>query len=300
MIYALPSELAALRARLRAARPRRVELHHLLGHHPAVLDLLAGLGVPYDVHVHDYAWFCARIALVGPQGRYCGEPEPEGCEACLAQAGRVIAEDISVRDLIDRSARLLAGADRVVVPSRDAAARMRRHFPGIRPRVAPHDNDRALLRAQPPAAPAGACRVVTVGAIGIEKGFDVLLDCARDAGARRLPLDFVVVGHTIDDATLIETGRVFVTGEFGPDDLPALIRAQRPTLGLLPSVWPETWCLALGDLWRAGLHVTAFDIGAQAERIRASGGRGLLLPLGLPAAAINNALLAAARSRGHQ
>jgi GT2 family glycosyltransferase/glycosyltransferase involved in cell wall biosynthesis len=301
LIYALPAELPTLRARLRADRPRRVELHHLLGHHPAVLDLLAELGLPYDVHVHDYAWFCGRVALVGPQRRYCGEPAPEGCEACLAQAGRVIAEDISVRALIDRSARLLAGADRVLAPSRDAAARLRRHFPGIRPRVAPHENPRAVLRAPPPpAAPAGACRVVTVGAIGIEKGFDILLDCARDAAARRLPLQFVVVGHTIDDATLIDTGRVFVTGEFAPADLPGLIRAQRPSLGLLPSVWPETWCFALSDLWRAGLHVAAFDIGAQAERIRASGGRGLLLPLGLPADSINNTLLAAARAPAHQ
>jgi glycosyltransferase involved in cell wall biosynthesis len=135
--------------------------------------------------------------------------------------------------------------------------------------------------------------VVTVGAIGIEKGFDVLLACARDAAARRLPLEFVVVGHTIDDARLIDTGRIFVTGEFAAEDAPALIRAQRPSLGLLPSVWPETWCFALSDLWRAGLHVAAFDLGAQAERIRASGGRGMLLPLGLPTPTINNALLAA-------
>jgi hypothetical protein len=34
-----------------------------------------------------------------------------------------------------------------------------------------------------------------------------------------------------------------------------------------------------------------FDIGAQAERVRA-GGRGALLPLGLPAPRINDALLA--------
>ena len=37
--------------------------------------------------------------------------------------------------------------------------------------------------------------------------------CARDAAERRLPLEFVVVGHTIDDRRLLATGRVFVTGE---------------------------------------------------------------------------------------
>ncbi len=301
LIYAVPSELRLLVARLRAERPARIELHHLLGHDPAVLSLLHSLGVPYDVHVHDYAWFCPRIALVGPARRYCGEPEPDGCEACVAEAGRMIEEDISVRALIGRSARLLHGARRVIVPSADAAARMRRHFPAIRPRAEAHEDDAATLRAHR-AVPGSSrpCRVVTVGAIGIEKGFDVLLDCARDAAQRRLPLEFVVVGHTIDDAALMATGRIFVTGEFAAGEASSLIRAQLPSLGLLPSVWPETWCFALTDLWRAGLHVAAFDLGAQAERIRASGGRGTLLPLGLPAPAINNALLAAAGISGHQ
>jgi GT2 family glycosyltransferase/glycosyltransferase involved in cell wall biosynthesis len=301
LIYGLPSELRRVAALLRAERPAKVELHHLLGHHPSVLALLAMLVVPYEVHVHDYAWFCPRIALVGPERRYCGEPDPAVCEDCVARLGRAIEEDLPVQALIDRSARLLAGAGRIVVPSADAAARMRRHFPAIRPHVEPHENDSATLGAHPPASsPPAPCRVVTVGAIGVEKGFEVLLDCARDAADRRLPLEFVVVGHTIDDARLIDTGRVFVTGEFGAHEVAALIRAQRPSLGLLPSVWPETWCYALSELWRAGLHVAAFDLGAQAERIRGSGGRGLLLPLGLAAPAINNALLAARGIAGHQ
>jgi GT2 family glycosyltransferase/glycosyltransferase involved in cell wall biosynthesis len=301
LIYALPSEGWMLAARLRAERPARIELHHLLGHHPALLALLVDLAIPYDVHVHDYTLFCPRIALVGPSRRYCGEPKPAACEACIAEAGRIVAEDIPVRALIDRSARLLRGASKVVAPSRDAASRIRRHFPAIRPLAEPHEDDSAVLRARP-AAPDRAlpCRVVTVGAIGVEKGFDVLLDCARDAASRHLPLDFVVVGHTIDDARLLATGRVFVTGEFDNAEVNTLIRAQRPSLGLLPSVWPETWCFALTDLWRAGLHVAAFDLGAPAERIRASGGRGFLLPLGLSAPAINNALLAAGRVAGNQ
>jgi glycosyltransferase involved in cell wall biosynthesis len=119
-----------------------------------------------------------------------------------------------------------------------------------------------------------------------------VLDCARDAAERGLPLEFVVVGHTIDDRRLMATERVFVTGEFAPEEAIPLIRAQRATLALLPSIFPETWCLSLGEAWRAGLRVAAFDIGAQAERIRHTG-RGFLIPLGLSPPAINNTLIAA-------
>jgi glycosyltransferase involved in cell wall biosynthesis len=242
--------------------------------------------------VHDYVWLCGRVVLVGPEQRYCGEPGIAQCEACVSDAGSLLGEDITVAALRRRSAMLLAGARHVFTPSHDTAERMQRHFPQSRPMVRPHEDDASI--AEPPPGNAGErCRVCIVGAIGVHKGYQVVLNCARDAAERELPMEFVIVGHTIDDRRLLATGRVFITGEFSPDESMSLIRAQKATLALMPSIWPETWCLALGDAWRAGLRVVAFDIGAQAERIRRNG-RGFLLPLGLPAHAINNALLAAA------
>jgi GT2 family glycosyltransferase/glycosyltransferase involved in cell wall biosynthesis len=290
--YAMPDEAGALQRLLLAERPIGIELHHLVGHHHAITELIGALGTPYEVHVHDYAWLCGRVALVGPEDRYCGEPGVAQCELCVARGGNLIDEDIKVAALRRRSAKLLAGARCVVVPSEDARVRIRRHFPLIRPQVQPHEDDLAI-QDPPPILPAGPRRVCVIGAIGVHKGFQVLLDCARDADARDLPLEFVVVGHTIDDRALLATGRVFVTGPYAANEAVTLIKAQRASLALLPSIFPETWCFALGEAWQAGLRVVAFDIGAQAERIRRTC-RGILLPLGLFPAQINNALVAEA------
>lgn len=289
--YAMPCELSVLQNLLARERPRAIELHHMVGHEPSVLGLIEGLRLPYDVHVHDYGLLCGRVALVGPTQRYCGEPDTVRCEACVADAGNLIDEDISVAALRQRSARLLAGARHVFVPSDDAAIRVHRHFPATQPVAVPHEDD-AGFPEPPPVAPSTRCRVCVVGAIGIHKGYQVVLDCARDAAERSLPLEFVVVGHTIDDSRLMATGRVFVTGAFAAPEAVSLIKAQKASLAMLPSIFPETWSLSLGEAWRAGLRVAAFDIGAQAERIRRTG-RGFLLPLGLPPHAINNALIAA-------
>jgi glycosyltransferase involved in cell wall biosynthesis len=140
--------------------------------------------------------------------------------------------------------------------------------------------------------------VCVVGGIGVHKGYDILLACARDAARRDLDLEFIVVGHTTDDARMLATGRVFVTGQFEPDEAVGLIAGQNAQLGFVASICPETWCLSLGDIWRAGLPAAAFDIGAPAERIRSTG-RGILLPLGLSASAINNALVAATWTAAH-
>jgi len=289
--YALPDELTALVRMLRAESPTAIELHHTLGHSPAIYDVITALALPYEVHVHDAVWMCPRVILVGPDRRYCGEPDAVTCDACVADAGSATEEPISVAALRQRSARLLSGARRVLVPSQDAATRLRRHFPELSPLVVFPEDDESL---PPPDLSLGygeRIRVCVVGAIGVAKGYDVLLSCARDAARRELPLEFVVVGHTIDDNRLIATGRVFVTGEFRRHEAVSLIRSQHANVVLLPSIAPETWCYALTDAWRAGLRVLAFDIGAQAERIRCTG-RGIVLPHGVSAAYINDALLA--------
>jgi glycosyltransferase involved in cell wall biosynthesis len=161
------------------------------------------------------------------------------------------------------------------------------------------EDDHGIAEPPRPRARTGLCRVCIVGAIGVHKGYDVLLGCARDAAERGLPIEFVVVGHTIDDARLLATGRVFITGRFAPEEAVTLIRAQDASLALLPSIWPETWNFGLTELWRAGLNVAAFDLGAPAERIRRSG-RGFVLPLGLPPRGINHALVAAVGLTGHE
>jgi glycosyltransferase involved in cell wall biosynthesis len=298
LVFAMPREQAALLRLLRAARAQAVEVHHFLQHPPAIYDIIARLGIPYEVHVHDYAWFCPRVSLVGGQRRYCGEPELHECEACVADHGQVLKEDIGVAALRQRSAAFLAAARRVVVPSADTGYRIQRHFPDLSPVIVPHENDQDIA---PPAKPrpdgTGRPRVCVVGGIGVHKGYDVLLACARDAARRDLDLEFVIVGHTIDDARMMATGRVFVTGRFAPDEVVDMIVAQNACLGFVASIWPETWCLSLGDIWRAGLPAVAFDIGAPAERLKKSR-FGFLLPLGLSPGAINNALIAAIGTAG--
>ncbi|MBV1838021.1 glycosyltransferase [Acetobacter estunensis] len=297
--FRLPDEGPTLLRLLMADPTSHVEWHHASGHHMAMRELAAELGVPYDVYVHDYIWFCPRIALMGVEGRYCGEPPVAECERCVTALGRNVDDDLPVADYVARSRRELADARRIIVPSNDAAQRMKRHFPRLSFRVAELEDDRPDLdlsqfaaltpRSAPliglPRTP-GRARICVVGAIGREKGYDVLLAAARDAQARNLPLEYVIVGHTPDDAALMATGHVHVTGAYREHEAVALIRAQQADYSFIPSVWPETWCLALGVAWRAGLPVAAFDLGAVAERIRRTG-RGHILPLGVSLQRLN-------------
>lgn len=300
--FRLPDELPDLLELLRASKTIGVEYHHTLGHHPSVLTLAAALCVPHDVRLHDYVWICPQVTLVA-RGRYCGEPDVSICEYCVADNGRMTEEDIPVRTLRARSAAFLADARHIVAPSADAAARVQRYAPAARITVEAHEDDSLWPETRWPggAAPSAARPLVVAvtGAVGIDKGFEVLLACARDAQARSLPLSFVLAGHSIDDRRLLTTGRCHVTGPYAAGEAAGVLTGAGAALGFIPSVWPETWCFALSDIWSAGLPAVAFDIGGPAERIRRSG-RGLVLPLGLGAGAVNDALLATARRIGQK
>ena len=285
------ASVAALASFLKADGPVAVELHHVADHDPSVLRLAGLLRVPFDVFVHDYAAFCPQITLcAGPDG-FCGEPsDRRDCEDCVADHPPAIPLAGSVAEHRARQAIMLLMARRVVAPSHDTAARARRFVARLSPVVTPWEDDAALTRAV--RLPRAAIQHVAVlGGIGHDKGFRVLLACARDALRRDLALRFTIVGHTVDDERLLATGRAFVTGQFAEGEAAGLLQALRADVGFLPSIWPETWCFALSALWQAGLHVTAFDLGAPAERIAARPGAGVLLPLGVAASDINDHFL---------
>lgn len=284
-------DVASLASFLLQDRPKLVEFHHTASHDPDIETLASRLGVAYDIVVHDYAAICPRVTLCGGAGRYCGEPlDVRDCETCVVDHGARVPFTGSVATLRAAQARRFSQARRVLVPTDDALRRLARHMPDCTLERGEWESasDR---RAAPFRTISATGTVAVLGAIGQDKGFSTLLACARESERRDLPLQFVVVGHTIDDARLLATGRVFVTGPFHEGQAGELLTRMSPTIGFIPSVWPEIWCYALSELWAHSLHVVAFDLGAQRERIVTSGA-GTLLPLNLPVRQIADRLLA--------
>jgi GT2 family glycosyltransferase len=292
--FNLPAAMPALLDILRDQNVQSVVLHHGLGHHHSVRGIADALGVPQDIILHDYASFCPRVTLLTKPTRdgalrYCGEPNLAGCTACVAIAGDETFENLGPARLVERSAAEFAGARRIIAPSNDTARRIHRHFPSVNPEVTPWEDDKIHVQLHHPGN--GPRRVIVIGGIGPAKGFDLLIECANDAKRRNLDIDFIVAGASARDEDLMATGRIFVTGAYAEGEATKLVSSLAGDIAFLPSIWPETWCFALSEAWRAGLYVLAFDLGAQAARIKATN-RGAVLPFGLPASRVNDILLA--------
>lgn len=252
-------------------------------------------GACLEVFVHDYHAICPRINLVGSSGLYCGEPDEISCNNCLAVSIQNIEEPMC-RDIREWRARyriLYGTAERVIVPDDDVAKRLRRHLPDARIVVHPYEPIVAPPERGVSSFSAGMnLRIVVIGAVSKIKGSDVLEACSRDAGNRRLPLDFILMGYSWNDRLLSTLG-VTVTGRYCEAEAAQMLDLLAPHLVWLPSISPETFSYTLSLALARGYDVAAFDLGAVAGRLRRAGRGDLLMPLewALEAQRINDTFL---------
>ena len=279
--FRLPDDLAPLAGTLRAIGVARLHFHHVHGLPRSILELPRACGVPYDCTLHDYVAICPQYHLVDERGRYCGEPDAAGCAACLAKRPGQWGLDIGAwRAALGE---LLRSAERVIAPSEDVAARMRRYHPGLRVDVWSHPEP-----APAPAPP--VVRVATLGNLSPEKGLRVVAACAADARARALPLAFRVIGATTEPIAQSPAVPLTIHGSYEEPQLAELLATERPDVLFFPAQVPETYAYTLSTALATDLPIVASALGALPERL-AGRARVRLLPFDADAAQWNAALV---------
>ena len=114
----------------------RARIHHLMGHDTDIRALLHELDLPFDVVAHDYFAICPQVTLLPwPAGSYCGEPGPEGCDACIASRPSHGATDILSWRL--NWSWQFREAETVFTPSVDMLNRLKRYGVGDKAVVTP-------------------------------------------------------------------------------------------------------------------------------------------------------------------
>lgn len=146
---------------------------------------------------------------------------------------------------------------------------------------------------QPTPLPFAPPRILCLGRVSPEKGFDVAIDAlprvrARHPGAR---LTIGGDGHALDSLRSRARVRgvadaVDFAGAVAREDVPALI--ETATVVAIPSRWREPFCLVAVEAAQAGRPVVASEIAGLCETV-ADGETGTLVPVE-DAAALGSAL----------
>lgn len=251
-----------------------MHVHHLMGFDNEAVSFMQALAreceIDYDFTVHDYTAICPRVNMIDATGVFCDNTDVEVCERCIRSNGSPFG-DVGVWYWRAAYRQFLDGARRVYVPDEDVETRLKTFLPDLSITVRPHPEAVPDAFLQPLARrPEAPLRVAVIGAIGRSKGSLQLLQCAKDADRRKLPIRFTVIGYT-DEPESRKLPNVETTGAYLESDLPDILARSQCHLALFLSVWPETYSFTLSQALYAGLYPVAFDIGAIARRIRASG-----------------------------
>jgi GT2 family glycosyltransferase/glycosyltransferase involved in cell wall biosynthesis len=222
-------------------------------------------GIPYEVTLHDYFYICPRINLIKSDWDYCGEPDIEGCNHCIAVNNSIVGH-VHVGQWREMYHNFLSKALRITAPSHDVIDRFHRYYPNLEIEYEPEHYKSEVNVCAEKYEEGKDLTIVLMGLISPQKGGNIMVECAKYALQQKLPLKFVVLGTLVlIDSTGISN--ITVSGAYKEADLPKMLYEAKAHLAFFPSLIPETYSITLSHAFKARLWPVAFSIGAQQERI---------------------------------
>ncbi len=243
----------------------RLHFHHIKGAEPLVDYLLENSQLPYDVTLHDYYLINGNPALADKTGHFCADLESRDAICALHSP---VPLNMTADAWRKFTGRLLQRAQRVLAPSHFVADVFADYFPALEIAVLAHP-DWEIDTPYPPVrrralSPEKKLVVVALGALGLEKGADILERAAFLGTKFGYAIEFHLLGYAYRE---LNQKLVVVHGAYEDSQLDEKLAAINPHLVWFPCQWPETYSYTLSACLRGGYPVLAPTLGAFIERL---------------------------------
>lgn len=251
-----------------------VHIRHLGWHGLSLPRLANQLAVKVIYSFHDFYALSSHFKLIDDEGVFLGNK--------FNNKGSIYRESLWPKDALptpcgnwlaywrDRFQSALEYCDAFVTTSESARRLILDAMPRIpanRFVVIPHGRDFpcfSRIRTRP--KPKEPIRILVPGHINAVKGLEIIRALTEYDKAGKL--EFHILGQLIGDPP--EKG-IVPLGVYDRDEFAEKASAVRPHLGIMFSVWDETYCHTLTELWSVGLPVAVLDFPNVADRVRRSG-----------------------------
>ncbi len=279
---------------IQALRVACVHFRHFLGSGPELVGIAKEHGCRTVVSVHDFYSLCPTIQMVDASGAFCGgdcfnsRAETTGCEDCTEYSylSSVPLTHRLRNDFIHiwrkRFREALLGADYLITTCQTAVELVNRNLnlPATTAwRVIEHGREQAN-RTKPASEEPDTCKIiqlVLIGFINEPKGALLVPQIAQILSESTLRYHFHVVGEiAIQPHDLPQNFTVH--GKYARAHLDSVLKAIQPSLCLVPSIWPETYCHVLTEALMNRIPVIVSNMGALQERVQRHGGGWLADP----------------------
>ncbi|WP_141103681.1 glycosyltransferase [Cobetia sp. QF-1] len=250
-----------------------VHVRHMAWQSLGLIASAKHLQIPVVFSFHDYYTVCPSVKLLDEKKQFCGGrcslSSGECSQELWASESMPALKFNAVYKWQQQYARALILCDAFVATTDSVRQLITDVFPALEKRpfeIIPHGRDFSdlSLLAVPP-EPNQVLRVLVPGFLAVSKGRDVLLELASHPHLTHV--EWHVLGLLIDTPPTLIPENVVVHGVYEREEFSIQVRKIKPHLGAVLSIWPETWCHTLTELWSVGLPVLGFNLGAVGERL---------------------------------
>ena len=258
LTFNLPAGYAELVELLKAVGISAIHFHHTHGLDQKIFQLPADLGVAYLLTAHDFYWLGANPTLTDETGKYPGFYSDSQHNPLYP-----LPRGMTVQKWQDLLRSFIEGADCVIFPSNSTRKLFENVYYPTNLVVAPHVEQHLKVDTQPGELTKKTNYTIGVlGAIGREKGADLLEQIAAKAKAAGSNFSFKLIGYAYRPLNLVET-----TGPYETKDLKGLIQKHELDMVFFTAQWPETYSYTLSYALDSGLPIIAPSVGAFPERL---------------------------------
>ena len=255
-----------------------IHIRHVAHHGLGLVSVARQMFVPVVFSFHDFYTVCPTVKLLDERMRFCGGKCTPGEGPCIPELWPAESmpplKHAAIHDWQRSFGQMLSQCDALVSTSATAREIVLENYPALREKpfeIVPHGRDfDSFNQLAPEIEPKEPIRILVPGNLTGSKGAGLVTELAR----RFSTVEVHVLGRWLAGNP---PEQIILHGPYQRHEFCDRVREIRPHVGAVLSIWPETWCHTLTELWAAGIPVVGCDFGAVGERIRSHGG-GWLLP----------------------
>ena len=251
-----------------------VHIRHLGWHSLSLPKLAKRSGAQVFYSLHDFYTLCPSLKLLDDDNVFCNGvcTATEGtCQAELWKPGSF--PDLKkawVYQWREEMAKAIECCDGFITTSQSARARVLRHMPSIPPErfhVIPHGRDFLKFeQLQNDPNLRGPVRILIPGNIDEPKGLKIITEVLRLDVQRKF--EFHILGTINMEQTAVP--RLIQHGRYQRKDFAQKVSEIAPHFGAVLSIWDETFCHTLTEMWSVGLPVAVLDFPTLRARVENS------------------------------
>jgi GT2 family glycosyltransferase/glycosyltransferase involved in cell wall biosynthesis len=253
----------------------KIELLHIrhIAWHSLNLPFIAkSMNIPVVYSMHDFYSICPTVTLSNESGKYCAgtcNNKNKDCKIALWDENDIInLKNNYIYRWREQFSDFLSYCDIVITTDNSAKKQICKIFPQLEEKFAiiPHGRDFPLMYpGEALSSRPEKIKVIVPGNISIAKGA-LLIRKIIEEDKQNL-FEFHFLGKVSTELN----GLGIYHGTYTRDDVIEKIKTIKPHIGVVLSLWPETFCHTLTEMWAAGTPVLGVDLGAVGNRIKQTG-----------------------------